>query len=386
MLRAFRFIAVGLCVATVACGSDPAPTQPTPPSATLSAPTATSPAADAQLDSLRPTLTVTNPAASGTAARTYEFQISDRSDFSSSGTQSSNFAVALTQAGIGEGSGNTSFTVATDLLPAARLYWRARVAQSGQTSSWSATRSFRTQVIGFAKPGELYDPLVNGQTLAEALIKRTTLIPGKGLRVNDSDSYARYRIQPPITGGGEFSVDVEGLTDRPVSENPDTAKLKIFAMGDSLFSILFSKWLMDTQYRGFNGNPDNAISYKVLFGQDEDDHKLEPDLAARRASVVHLNPANTYLWKATFGMGFRLVVLDGGTSPSGVGGSVVYDRAQTIGIMYAPNPMYAYLGFNDSGAETGSFPNTIYRNLWIGDKPRPAALGTALVSAPASLR
>jgi hypothetical protein len=51
--------------------------------------------------------------------------------------------------------------------------------------------------------------------------------------------------------------------------------------------------------------------------------------------------------------------------------------------MYAPSPMYAYLGINESGAETGSFPNAIYRNLWIGDKPRPRALGSALAPAPA---
>jgi hypothetical protein len=369
-------------------GSTPAPTTPTTPTTptALAAPVASAPGADQQLTSLRPTLTVVNSTTTGgSGARTYDFQVSDRSDFSAgTGTQSPYYTLTLTQNGVAEGTGSTSVTITSDLVPAARFYWRARVNQGSLTSDWSAVRSFRTQIVAYTRPGELYDPLVNGQTIAELLFKRTTFIAGKGLRINDSDSYARFRLNPPIAGGGEFSVDIEGLTDRPVSENSDTAKLKIFSMGDTLFSIYFSKWLMDTQYRGFNGNPDNAIAYKVLFGQDEDDHKLEPDLNVRRASVLHLNPANTYHWKATFGMGFHLRIFDGGAgAATGIGGAQIYDFGQTIGIMYAPSPMFAYLGINESGAETGSFPNAVYRNLWIGDKARPRALGTALLPAPA---
>ena len=121
----------------------------------------------------------------------------------------------------------------------------------------------------------------------------------------------------------------------------------------------------------------------MLFGKDEDTHKLEPNLGERTAGVRHLSPGNTYHWKAVFGMGFRLTVFDGGPgAATGIGGTQIYDMAQTIGVMYAPNPMFAYLGVNDSGSETGSFPNTIYRNLWVGNKARPAALGTALRPLP----
>src|SRR5262249_15414759 len=151
----------------------------------------------------------------------------------------------------------------------------------------------------YSKTGELYDPMVNGQSQAEFFFKRARFTAGRGITLPDSDSYVRYRLQPPIAGGGEASVDVEGLTDLPVSENPDTAKLKIFSMADTLFSVYFSKWMMNWQYRGLNGNPNNAISYKVLFGQDEDDHKLEPDLTQRLNGVRHLNPTRTYLWKGT---------------------------------------------------------------------------------------
>ena len=385
--RALRLASVTALAGLVACGGGSTPgtsTPTTPTSTTLVAPTPSAPAADQQLSALRPTLTVNNSAATSGGARTYEFQVSDRSDFGTSGPGSAYYTTTVSKAGVAEGTGTTSYTVETDLLPAARLYWRVRITNASGSSDWSAVRSFRTQIIGYNLAGELYDPLVNGQTVAEFLWKRTTFIPDKGLRINDSDSYARYRLNPPIRSGGEFSVDVEGLTDAPVSENPDTAKLKIFSMCDSLFSIYQSKWLMDTQYRGLNGNPNNAISYKVLYGVDDDAHKLEPNLGDRQAGVRHLSPGNTYHWKATFGTGFRLQIFDGGAgAATGIGGTGIYDFSQTTaGFMYAPDPMFAYLGVNDSGSETGSFPNAIYRNLWIGDKPRPTALGTALRPLP----
>jgi hypothetical protein len=383
-MRWVRLVSIAACIAAAACGSKTpsSPTTTTPATPTsIAAPAPSAPGVDELLTSLRPTLTVTNSTTTGGSGRTYEFQISDRSDFTTdpTATRSAFYPTTFSRTGVAEGGGATSVPVDVDLMPAARLFWRARAVQGSVTGDWSAARSFRTQIVGYNRKGELYDPLVNGQTVAELLFKRTAFIAGKGLRIDDSDSYARYRINPPIPAGGEFSVDVEGLTDLPVSGNPDIAKLKIFSMSDSLFTIYQSKWLMDIQYRGLNGNPDNAISYKVLFGQDEDDHKLEPDLNVRRASVRHLSPGNTYHWKATFGAGIRLVVLDGGPgAATGVGGVGIYDLSQTIGFMYAPNPMFAYLGVNDSGSETGSFPNAIYRNLWIGDKGRPAGLGSAL--------
>jgi hypothetical protein len=64
-------------------------------------------------------------------------------------------------------------------------------------------------------------------------------------------------------------------------------------------------------------------------------------------------------------------------------GNVIYDR--TISAPpgtgpYAPAPHFAYLGAN-SGAyntETGSWPGVVYRNVWLGDRARPASLGSAL--------
>ena len=47
---------------------------------------------------------------------------------------------------------------------------------------------------------------------------------------------------------------------------------------------------------------------------------------------------------------------------------------------YAPSPHYRYLGapVGRSGTESASIANTIYRNVWMSNKPRPDSLGSAL--------
>ncbi len=388
ILRSTLFLCLA-AVLTSGCGSKSTPATPTTPSSsttpvTPSVPASTtvatldSPAGDDQLSTLRPTLAVKSvtPAA---AVRTYEFQIADRSDFNApSGSRSAYYTVNVTKTNVAEGATTTSVAIDQDLQPATRFYWRARWVQGSTTSDWSSTGTFRTQIVGWSQPGELYDPLVNGATVAELRFKRTTFFPGRGLRIDDSDSYVRYGLKQTITNG-EFSVDIEGLSDHPVSENPDTGKLKILSMCDRTTDINFSDWLLNVQYRGLNGNPDNAISFKALFGEDDEDHKLEPDLGTRIASVRHLNPSNTYLWKATWANFFHVDVYDGGSSITGVGGSQIYDYGKSTIYTYAPPSHFAYLGTNNSGSESGSWPAAIYRNVWIANKARPVSLGTAML-------
>lgn len=391
-LRSILFVCVA-AITAAACGSKASPTQPTSSTTTTTAPppptttavtalTLDSPASDDQLNTLRPTLTVKN-ATGGTDSRTYEFQVADRSDFTvGAGSKSAFYAVNVTRTPVAEGTSTTAVAIDQDLQPATRFYWRARSTQGSTTSDWSSTGTFRTQIIGYSQPGELYDPLVNGVTIADFRFKRTTFVSGKGLRVDDSDSYVRYGLKRTITDG-EFSLDIEGLSASPVSENPDTAKLKILSMCDRTTDINFSDYLMNVQYRGFNGNPPNAISFKMLFGQDDDAYKLEPDLGTRIAGIRSLNPASTYHWKATWGHFFHLQVYDGGVggvngSLSGIGGTSIYDLQQNTIQTYAPPSHYAYLGTNNAGSETGSWPLATYRNVWIADRARPATLGSAM--------
>ena len=81
-------------------------------SVTLTAPVPVSPVNGDQLATLRPTLTVQNGTSSSqSGTRTYEFQVSDRTDFSLGASLATSFLVAVNQTGVPEGDGRTSFTV-----------------------------------------------------------------------------------------------------------------------------------------------------------------------------------------------------------------------------------------------------------------------------------
>ena len=107
-----------------------------------------------------------------------------------------------------------------------------------------------------------------------------------------------------------------------------------------------------------------------LYGSTDGlDVRYEPSTETRLNSVFALNPATTYYWKATWGSEFRVTVKEGG-----INGRTIYD----VGVRsprgtYNPVPMYAFIGTptGRSGAESASIPGTIYRNVYIGARPRP---------------
>jgi hypothetical protein len=359
-------------VAAAACG-EKSPSSPTPVgNATLTAPQPASPSDGEQMSTLRPTLTVQNGGSDRNGTRTYEFQISDRSDFTSSTTSLvTSYAVVVSKADVPEGAdGRTSFTPEQDLQPTTRFYWRARVVQGGSTSEWSATRRFNSKLVGFIRGGEAYDPLIHSESVGER-VGSVDFVPGKGIRLNDHTSYVRYLLPQTLTSG-EFSMEVEGL--RP---NAPGNKTKVFGMQEGQDDFITNRYRVDVQYRGSGGVPPNAITWRAMFGSD--DEKLEPDQAIRFASVFPLDPSRTYFWKAVWNQsGFRLQVLNGGMN-----GSTMYDYGVTDEtVLYNPNPHYVYLGTptGRSGDESASIPGTIYRNVWIGNRPRPESLGSALQS------
>ena len=370
-MRVSSLLIVGACVAASACGKSATPLDPSP-AGKLPPPTASSPGDQTQLTSLRPTLSVTNGPAGTTGARTYEFQVSDKGDFSSVASPGS-FPVLARQTGVAEGAGgSTSYTPDFDLQPATRLFWRARVTQGLDVSDWTATRSFNTAIIGYNRPGELYDPLVFGNTIG-TITGSTTFIQGQGIRLNDGLSYVRYQLAQPLSAG-EFSVEIAGLR-----ANGPGSKLKLFSMSDSTASTYNSPWLFTVQYRGVDGNPDNSIAWKMRLSDPA--FQLEPDARDRRNAVVSLDPSRFYFFRAMWNNGFRMIV------QNSIGGSTFYDLEYKSTdyfdnrlLLYQPNPHFAYLGANDQreGPENGSFPGEILRNVFIGNRPRPASLGSAL--------
>ena len=134
--------------------------------------------------------------------------------------------------------------------------------------------------------------------------------------------------------------------------------------------FITNRYRVDIQYRGTSGIPPNAITFRALYGSATDlSVRYEPDTATRNASARSLDPSTTYFWKWTWGSAVHLTVQAGG-----VGGASIYDVSLPAPHgTYAPSPQYVYLGtpIGRSGTESASIPGTIYRNVWIGNHPRP---------------
>lgn len=370
-MLALTALAAATTIAAACGSSESTPTTPTPTTATLTAPRLETPAPNQQLDTLRPTLTVVNSTADVAGARTYEFQVSDNTGFTAASTQIVGLASTISKSGVTEGSGGkTSWTPDTDLQPTTLFYWRVRAIQGSSTGPWSETGRFKSKLVGYSRPGELYDPLIHGETVG-TLVGNTTWMPGQGIRLNDGVSYVRYLLPATITSG-EFSMDVMGLR-----ANGPGDKAKVFGMQEGQTDFITNRYRVDIQYRGVTGFPPNAITFRALYGDSGDlDVRYEPDTATRFASVHQLDPGTVYHWMATWGSQFRVTVKSGG-----IDGAILYNVGMNSPRgTYAPNPHYCYLGapVGRSGTESASIPGTIYRNVWIGNRPRPASLGSAL--------
>ena len=342
-----------------------------PGGANLTAPAPDSPADDAAMDTLRPTLTVRNGTSdqpSGT--RTYEFQVSDRSDFLvSANGYFATYAIADTATGIPEGTGGkTSYTPTKDLQPSTKLYWRARMLQGTSISEWSTAWRVNTKVTGYNRPGELYDTLVSGNTIG-TIGGSTTWMGADGIKLNTQDSFVSYTLAQTLTQG-EISVEVKGLYEG----NPEGAKLKIFSMMDGSSSLFSSPFLFNVQYRGDpepnGGNPSNCIAFKMLI----EGAQTETNRDQRSEGYLPLNANTTYFFKALWGSSIEVIV------KQGISGSTLYDFALPTSGTYGPTPHLALLGANRGGStsEEGSYPGAIYRNFFVGNKPRPTSLGSAL--------
>ena len=345
------------CLALLAaCGDDEkSPTSPTTPTTRLSPPAISSPADGVTVGSLRPILIVKTGVSPTEGARTYEFQVSNNSAFSST---------LWTKQNVAEGPGTVTATVEIDLPPPTTYYWRARMNQAGQSSDWVSAK-FTTKQGGYNRPGELLDLLTDSFTVGEP-VGATTFLPGRGIRIENANSYVRY-VLPATVSAGEFSMEVEGL-----GPNGPRNKQAIFAMGQGTGTVTNNPFEMFAQYRGANGNPDNCVTFKAVWGSTS--YKLEFDFGARSSAVMSLNPATTYFWRGSWTpTTYRLEVKSGG-----INGATIYDRTITApgGGPYAPNPHVAYIGSNSGamGTDDGSFTGMIVRNVWLGSGARPASV------------
>jgi hypothetical protein len=108
----------------------------TPP-ATLAAPSPRSPSGGQDVE-LRPTLVVNNAAATGNVGTvTYRFEVSSDSTFPDDP------AKTITQDGVAQGSGTTSWPVPRDLTQGVVYFWRARATNGTITTAFSTVESFK---------------------------------------------------------------------------------------------------------------------------------------------------------------------------------------------------------------------------------------------------
>lgn len=366
-----KLAAVGLAALlalTLACtGPSSTPTSPTTSAlsggnatadgSTLKAPAPlpTSPVNDERVaDS--PTLTATPSTLKfGQGTLLYRFEV-----FNSAGTKVSDSGLLS----------SPSFRVTATLEYDRRHTWHVRAEYQEAVGPWSATASFLSPEGGYIRGNEVFDPISNGKTVGDR-IGATSFIPGKGVRLDDGSGYVRYLI-PETVAVGEFSMEVEGLR-----ANAPGNKSKVFGMQEGQDDFITNRYRVDIQYRGAGGSPANAITFRALYGSaDKLSLRYEPDTGTRFASVYDLNPSTTYYWKASWGAGeFRVTVKEGGLN-----GRTIYDHGvPTPNGTYSPAPHYAYLGapVGRSGDESVSIPGAIYRNVWIGARPRPTSLGGA---------
>ncbi len=381
-MRAMKTVVVISSLALmVACKAPDSPVTFTPSSGiigaggpSLTAPVPDSPADDAQMDTLRPTLTVRNGTSDPPGGtRTYEFQISDRSDFLvSANGYFATYAIAETSPAVPEGAGGTtSYTPSKDLQPSTKFYWRARIMQATSISEWSTSSRVNTKVTGYNKPGALFDTLISNSTIG-TIGGSTTWMGADGIKLNDQDSYVAYQLAQTLTSG-ELSVEIKGL----YAGHPAGAKLKLFSMMDNSASLFSSNFLFNVQYRGDpepnGGNPSNCISFKALYNGAQ----TEPSRDQRFAGILDLQATTTYFVKLLFGPSITISV------QRGIGGPVLYTMTLPAGGTYNPVPHMAFLGAKRGGltTEEGTYPGATYRNLFVGNTPRPTSLGSAIPAA-----
>jgi hypothetical protein len=316
----------------------------------VTAPTPTSPINDAQQTDQQPTLTASaaTPKFDPTLGPLqYRFEVYDQT------------GAKVQDSGL---VGAPTFKITVQLSFKNRQTWRVRAEFQGLIGPWSSTASFISADGGYIRGNEAFDPIFNGQTVGQ-IIGHATFVPSVGIRIEDTNSYVKYAIPQTITSG-EFSVEVLGL--RP---NAPGGKLKVMAMSSAYPDFTTDPYRFDIQYRGNTGSPPNAITFRALYGSADDTSvRYEPDTGTRNSSVFLLDPNTPYLWKVTWGAEARVQVYRGGA-----GGTLIYN----VGVKsskgsYNPQPQFAYLGAPPQrSGEDASIPGTIYRNMWIGARPRP---------------
>ena len=255
------------------------------------------------------------------------------------------------------GSGTTRMTVSADLEGEQTYRWRARaVLGSNGIGPWSSLASFVAPLNdGYIRGTELYDPLTNGKTVGE-VHGPVQFIPGVGVKLLDWTSYISYQL-PQTLLEGEYSLLV---TNMPANTKGD--KQKVMAMAQGYDDIIENDRRMTIEKRG---DPPGIIAWRFITHHD----RIETIGAER--TFYNFQASETYFFNVTWRNNFFNLQINEG----GVSGRSVYDRGKRwSGDPYDPKPHVIYVGspIGRSGASSASIENTIYRQIWVSSRPRPA--------------
>lgn len=234
--------------------------------------------------------------------------------------------------------------------------WRVRAVYQGAFGPWSSDGTFRSAAGGFIRRNEVFDPLTNGRTVGE-IVGDVTFLPGVGVRLNNFNSYIRYRLPETLTQG-EFSLIITN-----VATNTEGDKTKVFAMSEGLADLVTNDRRFTVEKRG---DPEGIVAWRFITRDDQ----IDTEGAERE--FVAFDPGQPYLWTTTWNGFFNLRIQRGGAS-----GPTIYSKGKHYQGVYDPDPHYAFIGAPEgrSGITAATVPGMIVRNVWISPNPRPASIG-----------
>lgn len=259
------------------------------------------------------------------------------------------------------GAVETAYKIKVDLDGEVRYTWRARATgeQYKFLGEWSPTWSFISpRSKGYNRPGELYDPLINGETIGQ-IVGPVRFHPGLGVELLSLESYIQYDL-PATVHEGEFSYLAVN-----VDQNHGGGKTKLMSMSQGLDDITTNDRRMTFEKRA-----DGTIAWRLLTHGDQID-TIGPE---RR--IVDFRPqsmSHTWFFEMSWrGNIFRPLIRE----HSALGPEVYNFPKHWIGRQYDPTPHHAFLGGpgGRAGAESGSVPNIIIRQAWLSSKPRPHSI------------
>jgi hypothetical protein len=254
------------------------------------------------------------------------------------------------------GPDSTSRAVAAALDGEQMYQWRVRAEFEGLAGPWSSIQSFIAPPNdGYIRGNELYDPLINGRTVGE-IHGPVRFIPGVGVQLLTWDSYISYQLPQTLTEG-EYSLLVTNM-----AANTEGDKQKVMAMSQGYSDLTTNDRRMTVEKRG---DPNGTIAFRFLTHDDA------AETVGQERRGFPFRADRLYFFQATWRNNFFNVMIN----EDGVGGHNVYDFGKGYsGRPYDPNPHVVFVGapVGRSGSAAASIENTIYRQIWVSNNPRPA--------------